>query len=202
MEIIALPILYALSGFLMKLSDDAYDEMRDKKFAAITGILCGLLIGYLVVNSTDAAYIFFAILIGTLISKKIDGIHHILTLGTFVLIAFIYGIPQMGLLTLIICSIAAYIDEIGNDNQKIIEKSHFLEIFFKYRFAMKITIFALSILGLYSMLTGFNIAGMDFLSFSAFFLFVLFEISYELAGNYFVRIYNIIPVTIKENNAI
>lgn len=202
MELIALSILYALSGFLMKLSDDAYDEMNDKKFASLTGIICGLLIGVLVVNSIDAAYIFFAILLGTLISKKIDGIHHVLTLATFVLVAFIYGIPQIGLLTLIISSIAAYIDEIGNDNQKLIEKSHFLEIFFKYRFAMKITIFALSILGLYSYLTGFNISWMDFLSFSTFFLFVLFEISYELAGNYFLRIYSNIPGKIKGNKVI
>lgn len=195
MEIIVLAVFYALSGFLMKFSDDSYDEMGDKTFASISGIICGLFIGFLVVNSADAAYIFFAILLGTLVSKKIDGVHHVLTLATFVLVAFIYGIPQLGILTLIICAIAAYIDEIGNDNPKIIEKSHFLEIFFKYRFAMKITIFSLAFLGLYTSLTGFNMDGINFLSFSAFFLFLLFEISYEFAGNYFLNIYNSIRGT-------
>ena len=53
--------------------------------------------------------------------------------------------------------LAAFIDEIGNDNPKIIEKSHFFGVFFRYRFAMKITIFALAFLGLYQSLTGFNI---------------------------------------------
>ncbi|PKL68739.1 MAG: hypothetical protein CVV28_01100 [Methanobacteriales archaeon HGW-Methanobacteriales-1] len=190
MEIIVLALFYMLSGFLMKFSDDAYDEMGNKKLAAIVGIICGLCIGFLVVNSVDATYIFFAILLGTLFSKKIDGVHHILTLATFVLVAFIYGFPQISILTLIICSIAAFIDEIGNDNQKLIEKNHFLEVFFRYRFAMKITIFSLAFLGLYQSLTGFDMLNMEFLSFSAFFLFILFEISYEFTGRYFERSYN------------
>ena len=104
MEIILLALFYMFSGFLMKFSDDAYDERDDKKIASIIGIICGLCIGFLVINSVDAAYIFFAILLGTLFSKKIDGVHHILTLATFVLVAFIYGIPQISILTLIICS--------------------------------------------------------------------------------------------------
>ncbi|MDP3035080.1 MAG: hypothetical protein Q8M97_08235, partial [Methanobacteriaceae archaeon] len=112
------------------------------------------------------------------------------TLATFVLVAFIYGIPQISILTLIICSIAAFIDEIGNDNLKISDKSHFFGIFFRYRFALKITIFALAFLGLYQSITGFNIMNMEFLSFSAFFLFILFEISYELSGRYFEIAYN------------
>lgn len=164
MEIIVLALFYILSGFLMKFSDDAYDEMGDKKLASILGIICGICIGFLVVNSVDATYIFFAILLGTLFSKKIDGVHHIFTLATFVMVAFIYGVPQISILTLIICSIAAFIDEIGNDNLKLIEKSHFLEVFFRYRFAMKITIFSLAVLGLYQSLTGFNMLNMEFLS--------------------------------------
>lgn len=190
MELIVLALFYMFSGFLMKFSDDAYDERGDKKFASIIGIICGLCIGFLVINSVDAAYIFFAILLGTLFSKKIDGIHHILTLATFVLVAFIFGIPQISLLTLIICSAAAFIDEIGNDNPKVIQKSHFFGVFFRYRFTMKIAIFLLAFLGLYQSLTGFNIMNMEFLSFSTFFLFILFEISYELAGIYFEKTYN------------
>jgi hypothetical protein len=189
MEIILIMVLFAISGFLMKISDDAFDEKGDKLFATITGILCGFIIGLLVVNSIEAAYIFFAILLGTLFSKKIDGLHHIITLLTFILVAFIFGIPQMALYTLIICSLAAYIDEIGNDNPKLSKKSYFLEIFFKYRFAMKLTILGLVILGIYSSLTGFKIQGIEFLSVFALFYFILFEISYEFAGKYFERIY-------------
>jgi hypothetical protein len=156
----------------------------------ITGIICGLLIGFLVINSVDATYIFFGILFGTLASKKIDGIHHILTLLTFVMVAFIFGIPQIGIATLFICFIAAYLDEIGNDNLKIAAKSHFLEVFFKYRFALKITIFLMSILGLYQIFTGFTVSGMSFLSPLTFLFFLMFEISYEIGGISFNKIYS------------
>ncbi len=190
MEALLIGIFYALSGFFMKLSDDAYDEHRNKKFAVATGIICGLIIGFLVTNSTDATYIFFGILLGTLASKKIDGIHHILTLLTFVLVAFLFGIPEIGLVTLFICFLAAYLDEIGNDNPKLAAKSHFLEIFFRYRFAMKITIGVLSILGLYQALNGFSIPGMSFLSPLTIIYFLMFEISYELGGRSSHKIYN------------
>src|SRR5664280_742570 len=134
------PILYALSGFFMKLSDDAYDKKKNIFLAAFAGMFCGLFIGYLAVTSADAACIFIAILIGTILSLKVDSLNHIVALLLFVLIAVYIGIPSIGIVTLLICSIAAFLDEIGNDNSWIKSKGKKIEIFFEYRFTLKVTI--------------------------------------------------------------
>lgn len=185
-----IPLGYALSGFLMKLSDDSFDEKQDKAFAIFTGIICGVLIGFLSVESVDAAYIFFGIFFGTLFARKIDGIHHVLTMVAFASVILIFGLPEMGIFTLLICSITAYLDEIGNDNLKISEKSRFLEFFFRYRFTMKIAILVLSLLGLWQIVTGATFYGLNVLSPWTVVYFILFEIAYEIAGHLFNGIYD------------
>ena len=71
---IAEPLLYAFSGFFMKLSDDAYDRKKNIVLAIFAGILCGVSIAYLAITSSDAACIFIAILIGTVLSLKVDSL--------------------------------------------------------------------------------------------------------------------------------
>ena len=166
----------------MKLSDDEYDEKSNKIIAIVIGIVCGIAIAYLSSNNIDASYIFIGILIGTGLSFKIDGIHHIVTLLTFLLLFFTWGVPTLNIATLGICVASAFIDEIGNDNEKIYGKNKFLKVFFEYRFSMKIAIFILAILGFYHSLTGFQIANIDFLNISTLIYFLLFELSYELSG--------------------
>ncbi|MGC9516959.1 MAG: hypothetical protein ACP5C3_04580 [Methanomicrobiales archaeon] len=184
-------VFYGLSGFFMKLSDDSYDRQHNKWIAIIFGILCGIFIGYLVINSADAAYIFFGIFIGTLLSKKIDGIHHIVTAIVFLSIALIFNFPQIGVGTLIICSLAAYIDEIGNDNVSIAKKSKFLDIFFKYRFTLKMVILVLSLFGLIQIFwPNFQILGIEFMQYYTIIYFIIFEIFYEVGGLRFNAIYN------------
>lgn len=190
MNYIVLAILYSVSGFLMKLSDDEYDEKSNKLIAVIIGIVCGITIAFLASNNIDASYIFIGILIGTALSFKIDGIHHIATLLVFLLLYLIWGIfnpngsilADLSLITLLICIISAFIDEIGNDNKWIYSKSKFLKFFFDYRFTMKLAILFLAILGYYQSITGFSLPFIDFLSFSTFIFFILFELSYELAN--------------------
>lgn len=174
----------------MKLSDDEYDEKSNKRIAIVIGVLCGVAIAYLSSTNIDASYIFIGILLGTALSFKIDGIHHIVTLVTFLILFFILGIPVLNLATLGICIVSAFIDELGNDNERIYRKSMFLKAFFDYRFSMKIAIFILAILGTYQSLTGFQIANIDFLNISTFIYFLLFEISYELAGFIFKKYLN------------
>lgn len=193
MNSIVVAILYSVSGFLMKFSDDEYDEKSNKLTSIILGIFCGLAIAYLASKNIDAAYIFLGILIGNAISLKIDGIHHITTLIVFLLLFIIWGIfnptgsilANFSIITLLICIVSAFIDEIGNDNLKIYEKNNFLKFFFDYRFTMKLAILVLGLLGLYQSITGFSIPFVEFLSFESFIFFLLFEISYELANYVF-----------------
>jgi hypothetical protein len=164
----------------MKLSDDEYDENNNRLIASLLGIATGLIAGFLAISDANATYIFLGILIGTLISLKIDGIHHILSLIFFTLTLIFFGLHDLNLITLSICIITSAIDEIGNDNSYIYKKSKFLKTFFEYRFTMKIAIFILSILGLINISYGFS-TNLGFLAPETIIYFIIFEISYEIA---------------------
>ena len=166
MEFLLYPILYVLSGFFMKISDDIYDEKHNKLLACLIGVLCGVVSGMITGSSVDGAYIFLGILIGNFIALKVDGIHHIVTLIVFLAVSIYLSIPSLNLILLIVIIISALVDEIGNDNEKIYNASKFLMYFFDYRFTMKVVILALALLG--------------YLSLWTFVFFLCFEISYEI----------------------
>ena len=185
------PVLYALSGFFMKFSDDAYDKKKNIYMAAIAGILCGVSIAYLAVTSSDAACIFIAILIGTVLSLKVDSLNHVLALLLFLIIIIYIGIPSIGIVTLVICAAAAFLDEIGNDNDGIKKLGHWAELFFDYRFTLKIAVLVFAVLGLlvpyFPVLVQPNI---QYFQFQTFIYFLFFDICYEIAGLKFDTIYN------------
>lgn len=161
---------YSASGFFMKLSDDEYDEKSNKPMAIALGIVCGLFTALACSIDLDAACIFIAILIGNILAMKVDGIHHIATMASFLIAFIILGFQSftfLSVITIIICMIGAIIDELGNDNEKIYEKSKFLEYFFDYRFALKVVILLLALIGL--------------LNIWSFIYFLCFEIAYEIA---------------------
>ena len=86
MSEIILAILFLISGFFMKYSDDFFDEKNNLLFASILGLICGVACALATVSDVGATYVFIAILIGNLLALKIDGIHHILTLVIFIVI--------------------------------------------------------------------------------------------------------------------
>ena len=155
---ISLTLSYFFSGFFMKLSDDEYDEKSNKAIAIVLGIVCGLFTAY--ACSIDLL--------------KVDGIHHVATMASFVIAFLLLGLPSftyLSISTIIICMIGAIIDELGNDNEKIYAKSKFLEYFFDYRFALKVVILLLVLIGL--------------LNIWSFIYFLCFEIAYEIARVFF-----------------
>ena len=167
---ISLALSYFFSGFFMKLSDDEYDEKSNKAIAILLGIVCGLFTAYACSIDLDPACIFLAILIGNILAFKVDGIHHIATMASFIIAFLFLGLQSftyLSIITIIICMIGAIIDEIGNDNEKIYSKSKFLEYFFDYRFALKVVILLLVLIGL--------------LNIWSFIYFLCFEIAYEIA---------------------
>ncbi|OPY25922.1 MAG: hypothetical protein A4E27_00818 [Methanobacterium sp. PtaU1.Bin242] len=180
-------IFYILSGLFMKISDDAHDRENNALLGVSAAIICGFSIGYLAVTSADAACIFLAILIGTIAAWKVDCLNHILSLLIFVGIIIILGFPAIGLVTLFVCAIAAFLDEIGNDSDWAARRKY-LHNFFQYRFALKIAIFIFTILGLIQ--TTIQIPGIQIFSPLTLICFLLFEVSYELAGLKFDAIYN------------
>ena len=173
MNYIILALLFFLSGFFMKYSDDLYDVDHNIKFASIFGILCGLTSAIATCNYVGAVYIFIAIIIGNLIALKIDGIHHIISLIVFVLFCLIFQLPDFNLIILIVCILAALGDEIGHETISNVSNNTFLNIFFEYRFLMKLVVFLLGI---------FNV-----IDIGVFILFILFELAYLFAGEVFKR---------------
>ncbi len=176
-------IFYASSGFFMKFSDDALDMENNTLLGVISGLICVAGIGYLSVNFPDAATIFLAILMGTLFSGKVDKLGHIVTLVIFLAILVIFGLPSIGLGALIICTLAAWVDEVGNDRESLKGKK-IVETFFNYRFTMKIVVLALALLGAFYPVQFQGFQPVTFI------YFILFDLSYELAGLKFNRIYD------------
>ena len=93
---------YILSGFFMKLSDDEYDEKSNKPIAIVLGIICGLFTALACSIDLDAACIFIAILIGNILAMKVDGIHHIATMASFLIAFILLGLPSYTFLSHII----------------------------------------------------------------------------------------------------
>lgn len=174
MEYIILVILFLLSGFFMKYSDDLFDDKQDLKFASIFGVLCAIASAFATVYSSEAAYIFIAILLGNLMALKVDGIHHIITLLLFVLICLVLGIPELSYVVLLICILAALGDEVGHELISNFTDNKFLNLFFEYRFVMKVVILILAICGVFSIWI--------------FLCFISFEIAYETAGIIFEKL--------------
>jgi len=183
-------LIYFLSGFLMKISDDSQDLKNNTLLGVVSGMISVACVGYLAVTYSDATTIFLAILLGTLLSGKVDRLGHLVTLLVFLGILVIIGIPTIGIITLAICTIAAWLDEMAN-GPEILKKKKFkykktIEFFFQHRPALKIAIFFLAVsAGLPISNTGLN-------SFQpiTFIYFMLFDIAYEIAGSRFDSIYD------------
>ena len=174
MDYVYLAILFILSGFFMKLSDDEYDENNNLILATFFGVLCALTCAIASVSDAGAAYIFIAIAIGNLLAFKIDGIHHIVTLVIFVAICFTCGIPQLSIIVLLILILAALSDEWGHELIYNYTENNLIILFFEYRFVMKIVIFVLALCGAFSFWT--------------FIFFILFEVSYTMVGVVFKKV--------------
>lgn len=157
----------------MKYSDDLFDVKDDLKFATLFGILCAIASAASALYSAEAAYLFFAILIGNLIALKVDGIHHIITLVLFLVIVLICGIPDLSLVILLICILAAFGDEVGHELISKVTDNKFLNLFFEYRCLMKVVILLLAVCGVFSIWI--------------FLCFISFEIAYLIAGIIFER---------------
>ena len=168
MNYIILALLFILSGFFMKYSDDLYDVNHERNISTFLGLICGLASVAATLYNVDAAYIFISLLIGNIIVFKVDGIHHIVALIVFLAVLLIVGIPNLSLLILLICILGIIGDEIGHELIPNMTENRFLNFFFEYRFVMKIVVLLLALCGV------FNIW--------IFVCFILFEVSYVGAG--------------------
>ncbi len=189
-------LCFSLSGAFMKISDEAMDGKNNKILAIITGILCVIFTIMVSVKNGDAACIFLSILIGTALSSKVDSINHILSAVLFVIILLLLGFPNFGFVPLVVCSIAAFIDEKGNDiadqKEKNSEKWGLIDTLFKYRYALKIAVLIFSLIGLLNMYFPISsFIGGNYFEPLAIIYFYFFDLCYEFVASFFDRIYEI-----------
>ncbi|WP_407376001.1 hypothetical protein [Methanobrevibacter sp.] len=152
----------------MKYSDDLFDVNKDLRFASILGVLCGIASAAGAIYNVEAAYIFVSIPIGNLLALKVDGIHHIITFVVFLILLLIFGIPELNLVILLVCVLATLGDEVGHELIPDRTENKFLNLFFEYRFVLKVAILLLAFLNVFTIW--------------AFVYVVLFDVSYEMAG--------------------
>lgn len=163
MSLLTLLVISLLSGSLIKLTDDIEDKNLSRKIYAIpAGLAYGLLMGYLMISDTGAALLFGGIVLGNLVTGKINSRGHYFGLGAILTVLFLYGI-KLSFLVLPIAMLAA-LDEIRD----LIRTPKFMELIFEYRLILKLGILVLVIL--------------EMLGLNALLVLLAFDAAYMLTG--------------------
>lgn len=138
MPLLTLLILSLLAGSLIKLADDIADKkLFHNLFAMPLGLAYGLIMGYLMLIDADASLLFGGIVLGCLLTGKINNMGHYFGLGAILIVLFLYGI-KLTPLVLPIAALAA-LDELKD----VIPLTNAV---FQYRLFLKLGILVLVIL--------------------------------------------------------
>lgn len=133
MALLTLLLIGLISGSLIKLTDDIEDKnLFNKPYAIPCGVAYGMSMGYLMVINVDASLLFGGIILGCLISGKINRMGHYFGLAAILSMLFIYGI-KMSAMVLPLAVFAA-LDEIKD----MIHVPGHLKFLFEYRLILKL----------------------------------------------------------------
>ncbi len=140
---------YFNAGFTLKLGDDLLDELDQPNAAWVPLALAGLLFGYLMTVSEWDLVLLTSIVIGVLVSGKVNRPQFIVGFVLIVSTLLIIGVPAITrwldwLTVLIILFLAAVLDEKGNDWADR-ERSPVAYKLFEYRFVLKLVVLGLVI---------------------------------------------------------
>ena len=144
MSLLTILAISFLTGSLIKLSDDITDKkMAISGFFAIpSGLIYGLLMGYMMAIDIGASYLFGGIVLGCLVTGKIDTNGHYFGLLGILAVIFYYGFHPSPLILLV--GILAAMDELKD----IIHAPSSLEFIFDYRLVLKVGILILVVLNI------------------------------------------------------
>ena len=113
-------ILFGLSGFFAKLTDNLVDERfvsRDS-LKYFTAIMYGAVAGYLASASADFATLIFGIMAGNIAFGRIDHKAHQLGVAVIIAVVAVFGLAQINALLFIAFALLAWLDEFLNDLEK------------------------------------------------------------------------------------
>ncbi|MGY5862876.1 MAG: hypothetical protein RTU09_10945 [Candidatus Thorarchaeota archaeon] len=165
-------IVYMCAGFTLKLGDDLLDEMEQSTFAWLPLAISGILFGYLMTQTEWDLALFTAIIIGVVLSGKVNRPQFAIGFFFIALTILVIGIPVVTdwlawSALLFMLFMASMLDEKGNDwTDEEIAPAAFK--FFQYRFALKLSVLLLTIpwpeflaaaVGLWMFDLGYELAG-------------------------------------------
>jgi hypothetical protein len=140
---------YFLAGLSLKLGDDLLDELDRPQAAWLPLTLAGLLFGLLMTVSEWDLVLLTSIVIGVLVSGKVNHLQFVVGFAMIIGTLLIIGFPAITSwldwsTVLIILFLAAVLDEKGNDWADKDQSPLAFKIF-KYRFVLKIVVLGLII---------------------------------------------------------
>ena len=165
-------VVYLCAGFSLKLGDDLLDEMERPTFAWLPLAVSGILFGYLMTQTEWDLALLAAIVIGVLLSGKVNRPQFAVGFFFIALIMLMRGIPTVTdwlvwSTLLFMLFMASVLDEKGNDwTDEEISPMAFK--FFQYRFTLKLSVLLLTIpwpqflaaaVGLWMFDLGYELAG-------------------------------------------
>lgn len=161
-----------MAGLSLKFGDDLLDEVDNPSLAWFPLGISGVLFGLLMTLSEWDLVLFTAILIGVLLSGKVNRRQYVIGFIAIGFILLLLGIPDITnilnwVALLIMLFMASVLDEKGNDwtDATLNPKAALL---FKYRFVLKISVLLLAIpwpgfiataIGLWLFDVGYEVAG-------------------------------------------
>ena len=153
-------ILYAVAGSSLKIQDEINDSLDRPRLACLVSPVFGLSFGFLMLSGPEHASLALGIVLGNLLSRKVDAPAHWLALGLSLAVGVLRAM-RINPIVLIVATGGALLDEIGHD--RITES-----LFFRYRGVLKATMLALATIRL--------------VSWTSFVGLMLFDFLYELSG--------------------
>jgi len=163
---------YLCAGFTLKLGDDLLDETERPTFAWLPLAVSGILFGYLMTQTEWDLALLAAVVIGVLLSGKVNRPHFAVGFFLIALIMLVRGVPAVTdwlawSALLFMLFMASVLDEKGNDWTDE-EVSPIAFKFFQYRFTLKLSVLLLTIpwpqflaaaVGLWMFDLGYELAG-------------------------------------------
>lgn len=154
MSFLIILFLSFLAGSLVKLTDDIEDKNLSihHLYAIPTGIAYGLVMGNLMITDIDVYFLFGGIVLGCIITGKIDNMGHYFGMSTILTMVFLFGV-KLSPLILLIMTLAAF-DEIKD----LIHIPQSKDFIFEYRLVLKLGILImvmLKIIGLIALMALF-----------------------------------------------
>ena len=140
---------YMMAGMSLKLGDDLLDEFDLPSLAWFPLGVSGILFGLLMVQSEWDLVLLSAIVIGVLLSGKVNRREFIVGFAAIGIILLVVGIPEITrifdwLALLFMLFMASVLDERGNDwtDANVNPRA---SLFFEYRFTLKVSALLLTI---------------------------------------------------------